>query len=412
MAGNILKTAKVITKTAEKITLNANNGDIVFNAAKSVKYSAKKDIVYDSYVAPEAEQTENLLVTKVICDVTEVEIGKTYTFKAVQFSRKPEAGGKELEQVKWAYKIDDGDIQYFKNKGTVKGNTVIKKVKIPESLWDNKTLRIYAYMQNATDDVRVECEIDTVSLPFYIDRYKQKGKKSELKIADDICYGNGVNLNTGHSIYSTEDVKDLGFLFNIQIGQSNEILWNVFSSMVTSVFSVGELEKVALKMILNFKNNTGSEFSDPILTEHAKNHDSTKRFCNSIEKLITTKLKSSKGNLKHLEDETIDWSGKPYGHPRFNTYKDTFAGGLTICMNDTWAYEILVTDYKLSGNNYELTYEIILYDHFGLDKPDMEKKYSWGAGFRAWFVLQHLRNYKPFITKVEFKKTINGTYSD
>jgi hypothetical protein len=49
MGGNIIKTAKVITKTAEKITMTARNGDINLNAAKSVKYSAKKDIVFGEY---------------------------------------------------------------------------------------------------------------------------------------------------------------------------------------------------------------------------------------------------------------------------------------------------------------------------------------------------------------------------
>lgn len=159
MAGNIIKTAKVIIKTAEKMTINANNGDIILNAAKSIKYSAKKDIIYDSYVAPGAEQTEHLLVTKVTCDVTEVEVGKTYTFKAVQFSRKPKPGGKELENVKWAYRIDDGKIQYFENKGNIIGNTVSKKIEIGKNLWDNKTLKIYAYMQSPIDNVSVDVKI-------------------------------------------------------------------------------------------------------------------------------------------------------------------------------------------------------------------------------------------------------------
>lgn len=175
MAGHILKTGKVITKTAEKITLNANNGDIIFNAAKSVKYSAKKDIIYDSYVVSEAEQTENLLVTKVISDVTEVEIGKTYTFKAVQFSRKPKAGGKELEKVKWAYQLDDEGIKNFPKQGNVLGNTVIKKVTISDEVWDNKKVKIYAYIQKAADDVSVECNVKfnpiELLLLFYVDEW-------------------------------------------------------------------------------------------------------------------------------------------------------------------------------------------------------------------------------------------------
>ncbi len=170
MGGTILKTGKVITKTAEKMTINANNGDIIFNAAKSVKYSAKKDVIYDSYVAPEAEQTEDLLVTKVECtncgNDNTVEVGKTYTFKAVQFSRKPKAGGKELENIKWAYQIDDGEIQEFNNKGKVVGNTVVKKITIAENNYDNNKITIYAYTENSSDRVSIVCQLITAYLKF------------------------------------------------------------------------------------------------------------------------------------------------------------------------------------------------------------------------------------------------------
>ena len=30
-------------------------------------------------------------------------------------------------------------------------------------------------------------------------------------------------------------------------------------------------------------------------------------------------------------------------------------------------------------------------------------------GFCAWFILQHLRGYKPFITKTAFEKEFSGT---
>jgi|GEM_PF-734786 len=184
MAGNILKTGRVITKTAEKITLNANNGDIVLNAAKSVKYSAKKEIIYDSYVAQEAEQTEELTVTKVSCNVPKVEIGKEYTFKVKQFSRKPDS--KELENVKWAYQIDDESIQNFPNSGRVVGNTVVKDILIDENLWDNKKLTVYAYINDKEPEgkleVKVKFEPIELFLIFYIDE-DHKGNTLMAEVA-------------------------------------------------------------------------------------------------------------------------------------------------------------------------------------------------------------------------------------
>mgnify|MGYP000264916657 CR=1 FL=1 len=157
MGGNIIKTAKVITKTAEKITLTATNGDITFNAAKSVKYSAKKDIIFDSYVASETQQTEELLVTKVICDVKELTIDIPYTFKAVQFSRKPKKEKDELKNVKWAYKIDDENIQDFPTGSTKHSyNEAIKKVTFDESFRDSKKITVYAYINTPSEKVSIE----------------------------------------------------------------------------------------------------------------------------------------------------------------------------------------------------------------------------------------------------------------
>lgn len=184
MAGSILKIGKVITKTAEKITINANNGDIIFNAAKNVKYAAQKEVLYDSYVAPPVKQTEELLVTKVVCDYKEVEVGKEYIFKAVQFSRKPEPGGKELEQVKWAYQIDDQEIQVFKNEGRVIGNTVVKKIVIAEDLWDNKKLTVYAYLQDKESEGKLEMKIKFEPIELFLIFYIDEDHKGNTLMAE------------------------------------------------------------------------------------------------------------------------------------------------------------------------------------------------------------------------------------
>lgn len=404
MGGAIVKTGANVQKKANTIRVNATNGDIDFSSAKSIAQSSDKDITHGSYKQPKAPATTELLVTKVEGPKL-VEIGKTYTFKATTFTRK--AIGGELKAVKWAYKIDGGPMQYFKKPGLVVGNIVTKNITIEADLYDNKKLLVYAYLQ--APSVNAESKIDTVTLPIIIDRYKVKGQKSAGVIADDMCYGDGVNLKTGHSIYSIQSIKDLGWLMSNDIDRPESHHWSALTTMVTDLFSVGELEKVAVKMIARFKANTGGEFTDAVLTKHVKEHESTKRFSTSLEKLITDSIKNGKGNLKPLKNETVYWTGKPYGRPQFSSKKDTFFGGLTICINDTWAYEVSITEYTLSGTSFSGKYKVTLYDHFGLDQPDVEKKYSWLAGFRSWYILQHRRNYKPFITKVEFENTFNGT---
>ena len=78
--------------------------------------------------------------------------------------------------------------------------------------------------------------------------------------------------------------------------------------------------------------------------------------------------------------------------------------GETIALNDIWGTEVIIKELKTENDNCTVSYQVTLWDHFGLDLPDLEKFYSYGAGFRAWFLLQHLYNYKPFLTKIQFEK--------
>lgn len=405
MAGTILKTGSVVTKAADKIVINATNGDIDLSSAKSIAQSSDKDITHGSYKQPEKPKEETLLVEKVE-GPAKIEAGKSYTYKATSFSRK--AIGGELKLVKWAYQIDGGKITDFEKPGVVIGSIVKKVIDIPGSLCDNKKLLVYAYLQ--APNVFTESEIDRVQLPMIVDRYRVKGEKSAGVMADDLHYGDGVNLATGHSIYSRKSIEDLGWLMSNDIDRSESSHWWNFRFMVTSLFSVGDLEVVVLKMIDRFKSNVGGEFIDPVLTKKVKEHASTIRFSDSIKTHITDTLIREKGNLKPLKNEIVHWTDNAFGHPRFGTWGDKFAGGLTICMNDTWAYEVSVTEYEVDGTSFKGKYKIMLYDNFGLDQPDVEKVYSWLIGFRSWYILQHMKNYKPFITTIELEETFEGTF--
>ncbi len=159
MSGKILKTAgKNSTKTAKTITLTATDGDINFRAKGAVKYSAKSDITYNAYKAPEQTEEKALTVKKVTGPET-VEMGKTYTFKAILFS-EPIKDPKVLENVKWAYQLDGEGIKEFPNpKGRIVGKTVVKKVTVNDDVWDNKKATIYAYFEAKEGEGKLEVDV-------------------------------------------------------------------------------------------------------------------------------------------------------------------------------------------------------------------------------------------------------------
>ncbi len=331
--------------------------------------------------------------------VEELIMGNTYIYKATEYN---DGDNDKLTNTQWSVELNnDGKLKQLKQSDASEKDGVICFKYTPEKA---ENIRMYAWCQGASKDVSVE--VPVVSFPFYLDRYKKAGfNRTGTAIADDLCYGDGVHLNTGHSIYSIDEINNLTGLFKIQLEATEESLWIDFRTMTDTLFSVGEMEDVANDMINHFKGNTGEEYSNQILTNHVINHPSCQRFCASMEKLILERYKH-KNLLSSIENTKIHYDDELWGHPRFNTLKDTFIGGLTICMNDTWAYEVSITDAKIQNESLNIKYKVSLYDHFGLDKPDMEKIYRFGAGFRAWFVLQHVKNFKPFITKVSFDKEL------
>ena len=217
-----------------------------------------------------------------------------------------------------------------------------------------------------------------------------------VSVADDLTYGD---------VKSNDDLLAINKLFFLQIHQGDTLNFADFRLMCNTLFSSGDLQTNINAMIDHFQASTGARYSNAILTKAVKEHDSTKRFATQIEQKFADKISELGGNATALTPDSL----KLAGHPVFNSSGDTWRGGLTIAINDVWAYDVNVLDYDRSGDNYEARVRVNLYDHFGLDKPDVEKKYGYMAGFRAWYVLQHLKGYKPFIVDIPLDYTFKGT---
>lgn len=184
--------------------------------------------------------------------------------------------------------------------------------------------------------------------------------------------------------------------------------------MSTSLFSTGEMENVIKNMILHFKEGSGSDYSNATLTQEAYKHKSTQKYINDIKGEVIRRLKNNGGNIYDLEfteegnqsgKSIYNWAQQNVSYPRFHENSDIIHG-LTICVNDTWGNTVEVKDYNFDGEHFSGTLHFCIYDHFGLDQPDVEKTYVNLAGFRAWYVLQHYDyfngSFVPFVTLMEF----------
>ena len=190
---------------------------------------------------------------------------------------------------------------------------------------------------------------------------------------------------------------------------SSKVLFDDFRYMATTLFSTGALEKNILQMIDKFEKGSPGAYSAPILNDAANSHKRTHAFVNEFIGKLKTVIVKYRGDISKVQPAfDITMTNRIY----FNTKRDILTG-MTIATNDIWAWTIKVVEYHFDGINYNGKYKITLYDHFGLDEPDVDysKKYGNLAGFRAWFILQHLDRfaYKPFITVVELEKPFSGS---
>ncbi|UOK59071.1 DUF3289 family protein [Bacillus sp. OVS6] len=225
--------------------------------------------------------------------------------------------------------------------------------------------------------------------------------------------------------YTGDEMTDISWMFNFQLWESDwpDILFDEFEWMSTSLFSTGEMEDVILDMIDHFEEGNGTDYRNQTLTKKAREHETTKAYIEFLKNALVDELKKNGGNLSALQfDKSTKDTDKFYQYiqdnavyPTFSTWDDRI-GGLTISVNDTWGNTVSVKDFSVENNHFKGVMHVRLYDHFGLDQPDVEKEYVNLAGFRAWFVLQHYDEYngkyKPFVSVMEMDIPFEGKLSD
>jgi uncharacterized protein (TIGR03034 family) len=252
--------------------------------------------------------------------------------------------------------------------------------------------------------------------PLVFSTNRHPGYNADGSKAADMTYGD----------YTKEEIIEIDKLFEMDsLGAQYEVeergLIANFKNLAPQ-FSQGELTPVLNKMIEHFIDGSGTDFSDETLTRYAKEHPATVAYTENVKNAVMEELGKNNGNLKSIIwgiDSDLNRKIQSFERPVFTTVNDE-RSGLKLAMNDTWANEVIVNDYKLEGNNFSGTLKFKIYDHFGLDKSDVSeakgKLFVWHPGFRAWFALQHYagfnNKYKPFVSVVEFEIPFSGTLSN
>ena len=273
---------------------------------------------------------------------------------------------------------------------------------------------------------------------------KRKDKKTLKEIISDYSYSiqELIERTNKKAIYSEKECYSTSYKF-ISTGldtkifdktfSNNQLFWD-FENTAELYFARGKLQENLERMIAKFRRNEGGIYEDEVLTRGVLERDETADYCQKVEDYIAEQMKKSFSKLEDVEDkEPYFLVGKSYENNKGKrkdlgkafdkpTYSYTplllapikATDGLTISLNDIWGTEVILKEINFTDSkNYYAKYNVTLWDHFGLDIPDMEKIFniipSVGETFVCWFILQHLRGYKPFLTKITFKKEFKGS---
>lgn len=377
-------------------------------------------------------------VAKHVAGPAKVDIGGKAEFTIDQFK----AGTAEDDKANNGWKIEvflkDGSkketIEPEKTKPAFVTSAPDKLVvdKVPGS-WANGSFQVFPKVRKTDPAVMVKTSV--AMKPIELSRSRQRPgfysrtTKSYSDIADDMTFSDyTVDQYKKINLFTMMDAspavpptmtpfgpmpgKPAGLLH-----QSDTELFNVMESMCTTLFSTPPLEAVVRSIIKKFKdkgpirtaakNTRADAFTDPVLTKAALDHQSMKDF------VATAKDLSIKAIVAAGQDPA---AAKTFVMPRSPIFHDAsdIVNGLTIIINDTWAYDVDLVDYHLlDAKKFQGRIKITVYDHFGLDQPDLDanlfKPYGAVDGFRAWFILQHLRGYIPFWTVIETEADIDGS---
>ncbi len=189
--------------------------------------------------------------------------------------------------------------------------------------------------------------------------------------------------------------------------ESDAILGACLDQLMTSL-SIGDMETVALEMSSRFQKGTGGMYTSEILDKKIANHS---QFVN----YHYTFLEKLKQELQKVSFDPNKMDIIPMSLLHFSSFWDKVSG-LGITVHQVWSVKAELKDYKYNKCTQRWSSKLLytFYDHFGLDWDDIVKhgedrvpQYHTGDFFKAWYILQHYRSAKPFITKIEREVMIN-----
>jgi uncharacterized protein DUF3289 len=171
--------------------------------------------------------------------------------------------------------------------------------------------------------------------------------------------------------------------------------------------SMGALETVGDEFIGHFRNTTEiHDYHNPVLSAHVKDTKVMKNFIKNFGERLNNALQANGGDINSILEVEMPLIERPIFNSDWHKIR-----GYTILINDTEQTTVnQMTDFQINLNtgDWSGSFFFEINDHFGLDRSDVLKYQGINDGFAAWWLLQHVRGFIPFRTKIRVIAKIKG----
>lgn len=199
-----------------------------------------------------------------------------------------------------------------------------------------------------------------------------------------------------------------GIRIKDMINKSDEELGKIFLTTVR-FYTDGVLRDVGNKMVTHFMENTGADFSDKILNNFISASPEFQTSLKDALGLVQNKINQIEGDLSKY---TLQRFNTPY-FSKWHASNFLEPNGLYTLIGGTQYGDIILDSYKYNRKTKKFNglITVTVKDDFGVSASDVKKATASNApltkGIRAMWILQHKRNYKPFVTVYRRQFTIS-----
>lgn len=189
----------------------------------------------------------------------------------------------------------------------------------------------------------------------------------------------------------------------------NDATLAAYMNQLMESLSIGDMETVALEMSSKFQRGEGGVYTSDILNSKVRNNSAFREYHINFLNEVQRKLKEANYDPNNIEPISMKLLN-------FSSFWDKVSG-LGITIHQVWSVKAELKNYFYNKCSYFYGFDLeyTFYDHFGLDWDDIVKhggdripQYHTGDFFKAWYILQHYRSAKPFITEIKNSVHIGG----